>query len=59
MQQIFWGGFLLEGKLLKNDKKSDFVVASRALKWWDVLVASLMKKIAELNLNMESMIWHN
>jgi hypothetical protein len=35
MQQIFlWGGFLMEGKLLTNDKRSDFIVASRALKWW-------------------------
>jgi hypothetical protein len=36
MQQIFFGGrvgFLMEGKLLTNDKRSDFVVASRALKW--------------------------
>ena len=30
---IFWGSFLLEGKLLTNNKRSDFVVASKALKW--------------------------
>jgi len=31
--KFFWGGYLLEGKLLTNGKISDFVVASKELKW--------------------------